>query len=34
MKERYCKKNEVDEIPEDALEEIKGQIDADTAIRK
>jgi len=34
IKERFCKKNEVDEVPEDAVEELKQQADADTALRQ
>lgn len=34
IKERFCKKNEVDEVPEEAIEELKQQADADTALRQ
>ena len=34
IKERFCKKNEVDEVPEEAVEELKQQAEADTALRQ
>lgn len=33
IKERYCKKNEVDEVPEEAVEELKQQATADAELR-
>jgi hypothetical protein len=33
IKERFCKKNEVDEVPEDGVEELKLQEVADVALR-
>jgi hypothetical protein len=33
IKERFCKKNEVDEVPEDAVEEFKQQDNADATLR-
>lgn len=33
IKERYCKKNDVEEVPEDAVEELKQQEVAFAAIK-
>jgi hypothetical protein len=32
IKERFCKKNEVEEVPEEAVEELKQQEAADVAL--